>query len=106
MGKKDILWVVDFAADTEKLTLMWVGWNSHLIPRDYYNKENRYLLQNNQSVECETIKKSLKISLECGEQNIAVTYDLFIAKLALPIQVQKSLVPDCISALGLFHIEP
>ena len=40
------------------------------------------------AVVCQTIKKSLKISSECGKHNIAVTYDLAIAKLVLQIQAE------------------
>ena len=54
----------------------------------------------------ETMKKSLKISSECGKQNIAVTYDLTIAKLAFQIQAEESREFDNIFViLGSFHIE-
>ena len=52
------------------------------------------------------MKKSLKISSECGKHNIAVTFDLAIAKLALQIQAEESPEFDNIFVtLGSFHIE-
>ena len=52
------------------------------------------------------MKKSLKISSECEKQNIAVTYDLAIAKLAFQIQAEESREFDNIFVmLGSFHIE-
>ena len=52
------------------------------------------------------MKKSLKISSECGKHNIAVTFDLAIAKLALQIQAEESPKFDNIFVtLGSFHIE-
>ena len=52
------------------------------------------------------MKKSLKISSGCGKHNIAVTYDLAIAKLALQIQAEESPEFDNIFVtLGSFRIE-
>ena len=72
---------------TQDSTPMWIGWNSNLIPSDDGTQEIWYHSQINQSptsyaVVCQTKKKSLKISSECGKHNIAVTYDVAIAKLA------------------------
>ena len=83
--------MADVATDTENSTTMWIGWNSNFIPSDDCTQELWYLPETNQSptsyaVVCETMKKPLKISSECGKENIAVTYDLAIAKLALQIQ--------------------
>ena len=53
-----------------------------------------------------TLKNLLKISSECGKQNIAVTCNLAIAKLAFQIQEEKSREFDNIFVvLGSFHIE-
>ena len=79
--------MADVAADTENSTPMWIGWNSSLTSSDDYH-EIWHLPQINQlltSYVRETMKKSLKISSECGKQSIAVTYDLAIAKLAFQI---------------------
>ena len=52
------------------------------------------------------MKKSLKISSGCGKHNVAVTYDLAIAKLALQIQAEESPEFDNIFVtLGSFRIE-
>ena len=52
------------------------------------------------------MKKWLKTSSECGKQNIAVSYDLALAKLAFQIQVEESREFDNIFVvLGSFHIE-
>ena len=52
------------------------------------------------------MKKSLKISSGCGKHNVAVTYDLAIAKLALQIQAEESPESDKIFVtLGSFHTE-
>ena len=54
----------------------------------------------------QTMKKSLKLSSECGKHNIAVTYDLTTAKLALQIQAEESTEFDNIFVtLGSFHTE-
>ena len=87
--------MADVATDTENSTPVWIGWNSNLIPSDDCSREIWYLPQTNQSptlyaVVSQTMKKSLKISSECGQHNIAVTYDLAIAKLALQIQAEES----------------
>ena len=54
----------------------------------------------------EAMKKLLKIFSECEKQNIAVTYDLAIAKLALQMQAKEP--PEfrkIFILLGSFHIE-
>ena len=108
--EKDILWMADVATDTENSTPMWIGCNSNLIPSDDCTQEIWYLPQINQSptsyaVVRQTMRKSLKISSECGKHNIAVTYDLTIAKLALQIQAEESPEFDIFVTLGSFHIE-
>ena len=99
----------DFATDTENSTSMWIGWTSNLIPSDDCAQEIWYLPQINQSPTFDaavrkTMKKLLKIPSECGKQNIAVTYDLAIAKLTLQIQAEESPEFDNIFVtLGLFQ---
>ena len=106
--EKDILWMADVATDTENSTPMWIGCNSNLIPSDDCTQEIWYLPQINQSptsyaVVRQTMRKSLKISSECGKHNIAVTYDLTIAKLALQIQAEESPEFDIFVTLGSFQ---
>ena len=86
--------MADVATDAESSTPMWIGWNSNLILSDDCFQKIWYLPQINQSstsygVEHQTMKKLLKISSECGRHNIAVTYNLTIAKLALQIQAEE-----------------
>ena len=80
--------MADVATDTDNSTRMWIGWNSNLIPSDDCTQEIWYLREINQSptsygVALRTMEKLLKISSEYGKHNIAVTYDMVIAKLAL-----------------------
>ena len=49
------------------------------------------------------MKKSLKISSECGKQNITVTYGLIKAMLAFQIQVEESRGSDIFIILGSFN---
>ena len=103
--------MVDVATDTENSYPMWIGWNSNLIPSDDCTREIWYLPQINHSptsyaVVRQTMKKLLKISSECGKHNIAVTYDLAIAKSTFQIQAEESPEFDNnFVTLGSFHIE-
>lgn len=106
--EKDILWMADTATDTNEFELMWIGMNTNLILSDDCIQEIRYLLQINQSstsctVACETMNKFLKISTECGKQNIPFIDDLAIA---LQIQAEKSPEFDNIFVtIESFHIK-
>ena len=107
--------MADVAADTKNSTPMWVGLNSNLIPSSDYTQGIWHLPRINQSpmsyaiayaVVPEILKKSLKISSECGKQNIAVTYDLAKAKLVFQIQAEESREFENIFViLGSFHIK-
>ena len=103
--------MADVATETENSHPMWIGWSSNLIPSDDCTREIWYLPQINQSptsyaVVRQTMKKLSKISSECGKHNIAVTYDLAIAKLDLQIQAEESPEFDNIFVtLGSFRIE-
>ena len=109
--KKDILWMVDVITDPHESKLMWVGWNSLLIPRNAQTQKIWYLPKINQSptsnaVIVETMNRSLSIANECGKKSIAVTYDLAIAKVAMQIQAEeKPQFDNVVVALGSFHIE-
>ncbi|KAJ8677787.1 hypothetical protein QAD02_013574 [Eretmocerus hayati] len=91
-------------------TSMFVGWNS-LITKDMFKKQIiSYLTTINHSptninVVIETMKQSLKIADECGQQYMEVTYDLAIAKVALQLQcTEKSLYSRLFIHVGPFHI--
>ena len=86
--EKDTLWMTNVVTDTKNSTPLWIDWNSNLIPSDDCTQEIWYLPEINQSptsygVALRTMEKLLKISSEYGKHNIAVTYDMVIAKLAL-----------------------
>ena len=94
-----------------KSTPMWVGWNTqHRIDKKATEKI-WYLPAINQSptstvVVKETMKKAQQLAVECGKCEIALTYDLAIAKMAMEIQTEEALTSDNIFVtLGSFHIE-
>jgi uncharacterized protein YaiI (UPF0178 family) len=83
---------------------MWVGWNAK------YHKDFRateviwYLPQINLSptstvVVKETMKRAQKMATESGKNEIAVTYDLAIAKMALEIQNEEASTFNNVSLL-------
>ena len=93
--KMDIIWMLDVFTNTNKDTLMWVGWNAELFTREEEKQQIWYLPQINLSptsnaVVMETMKRSLSIAQECNRNTIAVTYALAIAKIALQIQHEES----------------
>ena len=52
------------------------------------------------------MKRSIDVATEGGRNNIAVTYDLAIAKLAMQIQLEETPIYDSLFiAMGPFHIE-
>ena len=54
----------------------------------------------------ETMKRAIQIADECSKENIAVTYDLAIAKIALQLQFEERPKYDRLFvALGSFHVE-
>ena len=53
----------------------------------------------------ETMRQSLKIAKDCGEQYMQVTYDLAIAKVALQIQnIESPEFDDLFIHLGIFNV--
>ena len=109
--KIDILWMLNYVANSNSLTPLWPGWNSRLITPKQYTQKVWYLPQINQSptnhsVVAETMRRSQKIAQEANKNSIAVTYDLAIAKIAMQIQKEESPLYDNIFvALGSFHVE-
>ena len=58
------------------------------------------------SVVAETMKRSIEVATGGRRNNIAVTYNLTIAKLARQIQLEETLIYDSLFiAMGPFHIE-
>lgn len=90
---------------------MWVGWNSRMVKDESPIQKVWYLPQINASptsaaVVVETMKRSQKIAEECGQNFIAVTYDLGIANKALEIQsTEQPLFNNLFIMIGSFHYE-
>ena len=90
---------------------MWVGWNSKFDQSAKSTQNIWYLPQINESptshaVVAETLKRAIQIADECGKTQIASTYDLAIAKMALQIQKAESPLYDRVFVnLGAFHVE-
>ena len=108
---KDVLWMADILTNDIKGTPMWVGWNALLHPQYQHIQKIWYMRQLNQSptsnsVVVETMKKAQRVAEEAHKDNIAVTYDLAIAKVAMQIQAEESPKYDNLFiAMGAFHIE-
>ena len=94
-----------------KSTPMWVGWNTQHRIEKKATEKIWYLPAINQSststaVVKETMKKAQQLAVECGKCEIALTYDLTIAKMAMEIQIEESPTSDNIFVtLGSFHME-
>ena len=75
---------------------MLVGWNSRYGPQEESTQKVWYLKQKNESstsssVVEETLKRLQKVSEECNQYNISVTYDLAIAKVAIQLQAEADI---------------
>ena len=86
--KYDFLWLTDFMFNDNDTTLMWAGWNAKYSPQNKTTQKIWYLPQINQSptstsVVAETMRRSLRIASEGQKENIYVTCDLAVAKLAM-----------------------
>ena len=76
-------------------TPMWVGWNANIRSEDETCQKIYYLPQIDMSPTCnsvvvETLNIAKRIADECGKDEICVTYDLAIAKIAMQIQAEES----------------
>ena len=107
----DLKWMINFGFNDTK-TPMWVGWNSQNTVSVHDEKQHiAYLPQINHSptsssVVKKTMEIALKIAKECQKKEIAVTYDLAIAKVAMQIQAEEAPMFDKLFInLGAFHIE-
>ena len=110
--KKDFLWVFSSKFDETNSIPMWVGWNSRNDASSFDQKQKIfYLPQINQSptshsVVLETMKRSQQLAKESKIKEIAVTYDLAIAKVAMQIQAKESpRFDNLFIAMGTFHLE-
>ena len=91
---------------------MWFGWNSRNDASSFDQKQKIfYLPQINQSptshsVVLETMKRSQQLAKESKIKEIAVTYHLVTAKVAMQIQAKESSRFDNLFiAMGTFHLE-
>ena len=106
----DLLRMIQFSI-LPKSTPMWVGWNTQHRIEKKATEKIWYLPAINQSststaVVKETMKKAQQLAVECGKCEIALTYDLTIAKMAMEIQIEESPTSDNIFVtLGSFHME-
>ena len=105
----DFLWMAQCSLSNN--VPMWVGWNSTLFVDKSPINDIVYLPQINHSptsvaVVAETMKRAGKIAEENRKQEICVTYDLTIAKIALQLQEEEAPKFETVFiALGVFHIE-
>lgn len=86
----------------------WLGFNALHTQDKFPRQKVTYLTPINMSptVVAKTLEMCLGVCGETGQQYIAVTYDLAIAKMALNIQMDESPKFDNIVInLGAFHIE-
>ncbi|KAL4702648.1 hypothetical protein ACJJTC_016455 [Scirpophaga incertulas] len=108
--KLDVLWMLSHALKIPNIP-MWVGFNSQFV-EDINSSRQKicYLTPINESptaknVVLETLKETQKIATEVKQSEIAVTYDLAIAKIAMQIQsIEKPLFDNVFIHLGSFHI--
>lgn len=90
---------------------MWVGFNSQTLIDNSESQIVDYLPQINMSPTSysailETLKNAQEIAKQCHQENIIVTYDLAIAKMAMKIQITESPKFDNIFInMGAFHIQ-
>ena len=105
------LWLKDFMFNDNDTTPMWDGWNAKYSPQNKTTQTIWYLSQINQSptstsVVAETMRRSLRIASEGQKENISVTYDFAVAKLAILIQAEEKPTFDKIFiSLRFFHLE-
>ena len=83
---KNLLWMIQFSI-LRKSTPKWVGWNGQ-HPFDKKATENIWYLPaiNQSSTSTAVVKETMKRAQQCGKREIALTYDLAIAKMAIKIQ--------------------
>ena len=82
-----------FSSDTEASEVIWYLPQINISPTS-------------SAVVRETMKRAQRMAVECNKENIAVTYDLAIAKMAMEIQVEEAPQFDNVFvALGSLYVE-
>ena len=106
----DLLWTLCCHIKSAT-TPMWQAWNS-LVYTDGLPQQKIGYLENIEHPSTQynviklTLEKSLNVLEECGQDYLAVTYDLATAKLAIRIQEQESpRFNKLFVLLGNFHLE-
>ncbi|CAG4981938.1 unnamed protein product [Colias eurytheme] len=106
---KDLIWVLSLSRSNS--VPMWLGYNC-MTSSDHSEIQNiEYLPPINSSptsyaIVNETLIMSKEIAEKCGQQNIIVTYDLAISKMAMQIQQKEQPKFDNIFInLGAFHMQ-
>ena len=106
----DMLWMMSLHY-LPRETPMWVGWNSRVQPGEDTCQKVWYLPQidlspTSNTVVAETLNVAQRIAKDTERDEISVTYDLAIAKLAMQIQAAESPRYDNVFVLmGAFHTE-
>lgn len=109
--KLDFIWMASLTMEVPNIP-MWTVCYSLSTPKDSLPQQQvLYLPQINASptkadVVMETMQRSIRIADECDQQYISVTYDLYIAKIALSIQAaERPRFNKLFIQLGAFHIQ-
>ena len=110
--KKDFLRVFSSKFDETNSIPMWVGCNSRNDASSFDQKQKIFYLPpikqspTSHSVVLETMKRPQQLAKESKIKEIAVTYDLAIAKVAMQIQAKESpRFHNLFIAMGTFHLE-
>lgn len=110
IDRLDFLWVLSHHCKVENSSL-WAGFNSKVLKDDSPQQKIFYLTPINHSptsptVVYETMRQAQVIANECEQDEILVTYDLAIAKIAMQIKSQEnSSFSKLFIGLGTFHIQ-
>ena len=103
--KYDSQWMADFTFNDNDTTPKWVGWNAKYSSQNKTSQKIWYQSPTSTSAVAETMRRSLRVASEGQKENISVTYDLAIAKLAMHIQAEeKPTFSKIFISLGSFHL--
>ena len=84
---KNLLWMIQFNI-LRKSTPKWVGWNAQHPFDKKVTEKIWYLPAISQSpTSTAVVKETMKRVQQCGKREIALIYDLAIAKMAIKIQI-------------------
>ena len=104
----DVLWMMSFNRSED--TPAWTGWNCRryvetLPKQSVLYMKHIQLPPTRIDVVRETLRRSLAVARECGDQFAIVSYDLAIAKIAKQLQVEEAPeFDDLFIQFGQFHI--